>query len=110
MKLLNIRIKKYWSCEIAEDPLLVSSSHNEDGLIEYIGDAKLLTKTQIEEFCPVDLLLGAPPCNDLSRVNPKRKHFGKKKTVIMAIPSGSGNAPVVKMAISKFTINRFISN
>lgn len=82
MKLLNNKVKKYWSCEINEDAIAVSRCQNKDNLIENIGDARSLTKSEIQGYCPVDLLLGAPPCNDLSWVNPDRRHFGKKNNVI----------------------------
>lgn len=78
LKLLNIKINKYLSCEIDEGAKGISRAHNEDKLIEYIGDAKLLTKSFVQEHCPIDLLLGSPPCNDLSKVNADRKHFGEK--------------------------------
>lgn len=77
MKLLQIRIKKYYSSEICKNALAVSQDcHSADNLIEYIGDASKLTKQQIIDLGPIDLLLGGPPCNELSRVNKDRKKFG----------------------------------
>lgn len=84
LRLLNIKVKKYYSCEIDDDAKAVSQNQNKDNVIKYIGDAHLLTKSQIQDYCPIDLLLGGPPCNDLSRVNPERRHFGKKNYSILS--------------------------
>ncbi|KAL7647096.1 UNVERIFIED_CONTAM: hypothetical protein RMT77_002354 [Armadillidium vulgare] len=41
--------------------------------IEHIGDIMMLSNKKIEDLCPIDLLIGGSPCNDLSLVNPHRK-------------------------------------
>ena len=44
--------------------------------IKQIGDARKITQEQLQDIGPINLLLGGPPCDNFSRVNPKRKGFG----------------------------------
>lgn len=75
LNLLGIKVQKYFASEVCPKALAVSQG-NHKGVIEYIGDARKLTKEKIKCYGPIDLLLGGPPCKDLSRVNPNRKKFG----------------------------------
>uniref|UniRef100_A0A2K5C3D6 DNA (cytosine-5-)-methyltransferase n=1 Tax=Aotus nancymaae TaxID=37293 RepID=A0A2K5C3D6_AOTNA len=44
-----------------------------EGNIKYVNDVRNITKKNIDEWGPFDLVIGGSPCNDLSNVNPARK-------------------------------------
>ncbi|KAG8201270.1 hypothetical protein JTE90_016756 [Oedothorax gibbosus] len=69
---LGIVIDQYYASEIDESAINVSKL-NHPGSIIYIGDITKIDESKIEAICPIDLLIGGSPCNDLSLVNPKRK-------------------------------------
>ncbi|GFY49086.1 hypothetical protein TNIN_462632 [Trichonephila inaurata madagascariensis] len=69
---LRIEVEKYYACEIDNDAVNVSKFHFGDS-ITYIGNVKNLTEGKIQSICPIDLVIGGSPCNDLSLVNPERK-------------------------------------
>ncbi|XP_033735640.1 DNA (cytosine-5)-methyltransferase 3A-like [Pecten maximus] len=71
---LNIDIDKYYSSEIDEDALLVSSVHHGSEVIQ-IGDVTKLNEEKLRSLCPIDLVIGGSPCNDFSLANPVRKGF-----------------------------------
>ncbi|XP_053705782.1 uncharacterized protein LOC128749853 [Synchiropus splendidus] len=72
LKELGFKIEKYVASEICEDSLAVTEVHH-DGKITNVGDARFITKEQLQRWGPFDLLIGGSPCNDLSIVNPIRK-------------------------------------
>uniref|UniRef100_A0A8C8A6C7 DNA (cytosine-5-)-methyltransferase n=1 Tax=Otus sunia TaxID=257818 RepID=A0A8C8A6C7_9STRI len=72
LKDLGIQVEKYIASEICEDPLAVGTMRHE-GNITYVHDVRNITKRNIEEWGPFDLVIGGSPCNDLSLVNPARK-------------------------------------
>ena len=43
----------------------------------YDHEAFIVLCLQLAKLCPIDLVIGGPPCNDLSIVNPLRKGFSK---------------------------------
>uniref|UniRef100_A0A8C0FL56 DNA (cytosine-5-)-methyltransferase n=1 Tax=Bubo bubo TaxID=30461 RepID=A0A8C0FL56_BUBBB len=90
LKDLGIQVEKYIASEICEDPLAVGTMRHE-GNITYVHDVRNITKRNIEEWGPFDLVIGGSPCNDLSLVNPARKGlYGKA-----ALPlQGLGSAPI----------------
>jgi site-specific DNA-cytosine methylase len=77
LKMLGIRVKKYYASEVDKDAINVSRL-NHGGTIEYIGAVQTLGTEKLSALGPVDLLLGGSPCADLSLVNPDCKGlYGK---------------------------------
>lgn len=74
LKLLNVKVEKYYASEIDPNAIAVATD-NHPG-IQHVGDAQQISKEMLQQMCPINLLIGGPPCNNLSRVNPKRKGFG----------------------------------
>ncbi|XP_075294454.1 DNA (cytosine-5)-methyltransferase 3B [Opisthocomus hoazin] len=72
LKDLGIQVEKYIASEICEDPIAVGTMRHE-GNITYVHDVRNITKRNIEEWGPFDLVIGGSPCNDLSLVSPARK-------------------------------------
>ncbi|KAM6194395.1 DNA (cytosine-5)-methyltransferase 3B isoform 3-T3 [Sarcoramphus papa] len=72
LKDLGIQVEKYIASEICEDPIAVGTMRHE-GNITYVHDVRNITKRNIEEWGPFDLVIGGSPSNDLSLVNPARK-------------------------------------
>ncbi|KAM6457894.1 DNA (cytosine-5)-methyltransferase 3B [Liasis olivaceus] len=69
---LGIKVEKYIASEICEESITVGTVRHE-GNIKYVHDVRNITKRQIDEWGPFDLVIGGSPCNDLSIVNPARK-------------------------------------
>ncbi|KAL2296940.1 hypothetical protein Nmel_014991 [Mimus melanotis] len=77
LKDLGIQVEKYIASEICENPMAASTMRPE-GNITYVHDVRNITKRNIEEWGPFDLVIGGTPCDDVSLVNPTRKAlFGK---------------------------------
>ncbi|XP_065501605.1 DNA (cytosine-5)-methyltransferase 3B isoform X3 [Caloenas nicobarica] len=72
LKDLGIQVEKYIASEICEDPIAVGTMRHE-GNITYVHDVRNITKRNIEEWGPFDLVIGGSPCNDPSLVSPARK-------------------------------------
>ncbi|NXQ90956.1 DNM3B methyltransferase, partial [Nyctibius grandis] len=72
LKDLGIQVEKYIASEICEEPIAVGTMRHE-GDITYVHDVRNITKRNIEEWGPFDLVIGGSPCNDLSLVSPARK-------------------------------------
>uniref|UniRef100_A0ABM5G4W5 DNA (cytosine-5-)-methyltransferase n=1 Tax=Pogona vitticeps TaxID=103695 RepID=A0ABM5G4W5_9SAUR len=69
---LGIKVEKYIASEICEDSMAVGTVRHE-GNIKYVHDVRNITKRNIDDWGPFDLVIGGSPCNDLSIVNPARK-------------------------------------
>ncbi|KAJ7332225.1 hypothetical protein JRQ81_014405 [Phrynocephalus forsythii] len=69
---LGIKVEKYVASEICEDSIAVGTVRHE-GNIKYVHDVRNITKRNIDDWGPFDLVIGGSPCNDLSIVNPARK-------------------------------------
>ncbi|KAK4311505.1 hypothetical protein Pmani_016973 [Petrolisthes manimaculis] len=69
---LGIMVEVYFASEINKGAISVAE-FNHGSKVTSIGSVEDLTDKQIANLCPIDLLLGGSPCNDLSFVNPKRK-------------------------------------
>uniref|UniRef100_A0A670IE75 DNA (cytosine-5-)-methyltransferase n=1 Tax=Podarcis muralis TaxID=64176 RepID=A0A670IE75_PODMU len=69
---LGIQVEKYVASEICEESIAVGTVRHE-GNIKYVHDVRNITKKNIDEWGPFDLVIGGSPCNDLSIVNPARK-------------------------------------
>ena len=77
LKMLGIRVEKYYASEVDEDAIEVSTL-NHSTMIEHVGAVETLNTEKLSTLGPIDLLLGGSPCADLSLVNPARKGlFGK---------------------------------
>ncbi|XP_063775531.1 DNA (cytosine-5)-methyltransferase 3A-like isoform X2 [Pseudophryne corroboree] len=72
LKKLGIQVERYVASEVCEDAIAVGMVRH-PGDIEYVGDVQFITRRQIQEWGPFDLLIGGSPCNDLCVVNPSRK-------------------------------------
>ncbi|KAH3832261.1 DNA (cytosine-5)-methyltransferase 3C-like [Dreissena polymorpha] len=69
---LGIDVELYAISEVDKDAMAVSSFHYN---VTHLGDVWNINKDTLSDLCPIDLVLGGPPCNDLSIVNPGRKGF-----------------------------------
>ncbi|KAM6112834.1 LOW QUALITY PROTEIN: DNA (cytosine-5)-methyltransferase 3B [Pterocles gutturalis] len=70
LKDLGIQVEKYIASEICEDPIAVGTVRHE-GNITYVHNVRNITKRNIKEWGPFDLVIGGSP--DLSLVSPARK-------------------------------------
>ncbi|KAJ1525518.1 hypothetical protein ONE63_010326 [Megalurothrips usitatus] len=68
---LGLKIDTYFSCEIDSDAIQVLK-HTYHGRIVLLGCVKKLNAPLLHALGRVDLVLGGSPCNNLSRVNPRR--------------------------------------
>ncbi|XDV45760.1 hypothetical protein PO909_013793 [Leuciscus waleckii] len=69
---LGFNVDLYIASEICEDSISVGVVRHE-GKIQYVHDVRNITRKNIAEWGPFDLVIGGSPCNDLSIVNPARK-------------------------------------
>ncbi|NXD66620.1 DNM3B methyltransferase, partial [Eolophus roseicapillus] len=93
LKDLGIQVEKYIASEICEDPIAVGTMRHE-GNITYVHDVRNITKRNIEEWGPFDLVIGGSPCNDISLVNPARKGLYADPSLPQRIPAcRSGSQP-----------------
>ncbi|XP_029012271.1 DNA (cytosine-5)-methyltransferase 3B isoform X2 [Betta splendens] len=69
---LGFKVDQYIASEVCEDSISVGVVRHE-GKIQYVHDVRNITKKNIQEWGPFDLVIGGSPCNDLSIVNPARK-------------------------------------
>lgn len=82
LNLLNIPVSKYYACEINPHAIKLGIK-NFNKKITYLGDVLNIDSQKLKDIGPIDLLLGASPCNDLSLANPKRKGiYGTHKVFI----------------------------
>ncbi|XP_024126313.2 DNA (cytosine-5)-methyltransferase 3B isoform X1 [Oryzias melastigma] len=69
---LGFKVDQYVASEVCQDSISVGVVRHE-GKIQYVHDVRNITKKNILEWGPFDLVIGGSPCNDLSIVNPARK-------------------------------------
>ncbi|XP_051912872.1 DNA (cytosine-5)-methyltransferase 3B-like isoform X2 [Hippocampus zosterae] len=69
---LGFKVDQYVASEVCEDSISVGVVRHE-GKIQYVHDVRDITRKNIQEWGPFDLVIGGSPCNDLSIVNPARK-------------------------------------
>ncbi|KAK7883861.1 hypothetical protein WMY93_026984 [Mugilogobius chulae] len=69
---LGFKVDQYIASEVCEDSISVGVVRHE-GKIHYVHDVREITRKNIMEWGPFDLVIGGSPCNDLSIVNPARK-------------------------------------
>ncbi|KAJ8412274.1 hypothetical protein AAFF_G00145410 [Aldrovandia affinis] len=72
LKDLGFRVDLYMASEVCEDSISVGVVRHE-GKIQYVHDVRNITRKDIADWGPFDLVIGGSPCNDLSIVNPARK-------------------------------------
>ncbi|CAI5648909.1 unnamed protein product [Oreochromis niloticus] len=120
---LGFKVGQYVASEVCEDSISVGVVRHE-GKIKYVHDVRNITKKNIQEWGPFDLVIGGSPCNDLSIVNPARKglygtgrlFFEFYRLLSEAKPKEGENRPffwmfenVVAMAVNdKRDISRFL--
>ncbi|XP_042598576.1 DNA (cytosine-5)-methyltransferase 3A isoform X3 [Cyprinus carpio] len=124
LKELGIQVERYVASEVCEDSITVGIVRHQ-GRIMYVGDVRNVTRKNIQEWGPFDLVIGGSPCNDLSIVNPARKglyegtgrlFFEFYRLLHEARPKEGDNRPffwlfenVVAMGVSdKRDISRFL--
>lgn len=69
---LGFKVDLYVASEVCEDSISVGIVRHE-GKIQYVHDVRNITRQNIQDWGPFDLVIGGSPCNDLSIVNPARK-------------------------------------
>ncbi|XP_014670897.1 PREDICTED: uncharacterized protein LOC106811707 isoform X2 [Priapulus caudatus] len=69
---LGLEVETYFASEVDQDAVNVVSIHY-GNKVQQIGDISSIPSCKIASLCPIDLLIGGSPCNDLSLVNPSRK-------------------------------------
>ncbi|XP_050951793.1 DNA (cytosine-5)-methyltransferase 3B isoform X2 [Labeo rohita] len=69
---LGFKVDVYIASEVCEDSISVGAVRHE-GKIQYVHDVRNISRKNIAEWGPFDLVIGGSPCNDLSIVNPARK-------------------------------------
>ncbi|XP_052805320.1 DNA (cytosine-5)-methyltransferase 3B-like [Mya arenaria] len=84
LDLLGLDVELYVASEINPDAMAVSSYHHN---VTQLGDVWGINKDKLRELCPIDLVLGGPPCNDLSIVNPLRKGFNGSGILVVRFVS-----------------------
>ncbi|NXN09038.1 DNM3B methyltransferase, partial [Indicator maculatus] len=93
LKDLGIQVEKYIASEICEERLAAGALRQEDN-ITFVRDVRNITKRNIEEWGPFDLVIGGSLCDDLSLVNAARKGICAPRPVPpvpLLVPShGSG--------------------
>ncbi|XP_048204965.1 DNA (cytosine-5)-methyltransferase 3B isoform X2 [Perognathus longimembris pacificus] len=72
LKDLGIKVDRYVASEICPESIAVGTVKH-GGTIRYVNDVRSISKQNIDEWGPFDLVIGGSPCNDLSNVNPARK-------------------------------------
>lgn len=126
LKELDIEVELYIASEIDENATqVVKVQHAYNDVIKFVGDIEKITREQIEQWGPFDLVIGASPCNDLSIANPARQgiyegsgrlFFEFFRLLMYAKPLRESSRPffwlfenVVSMrAVDKKTISRFL--
>ncbi|XP_067143227.1 DNA (cytosine-5)-methyltransferase 3A-like isoform X2 [Centruroides vittatus] len=69
---LGIEVETYYASEIDQDAINISLVQHKGNII-HLGDIEDITDAEIGMLCPIDLVIGGSPCNDLALVNPLRK-------------------------------------
>uniref|UniRef100_A0A8C6SNH9 DNA (cytosine-5-)-methyltransferase n=1 Tax=Neogobius melanostomus TaxID=47308 RepID=A0A8C6SNH9_9GOBI len=69
---LGFNVDLYVASEVCEDSISVGVVRHE-GKIRYVHDVREISKKNLQDWGPFDLVIGGSPCNDLSIVNPARK-------------------------------------
>ncbi|XP_041667947.1 DNA (cytosine-5)-methyltransferase 3A-like isoform X2 [Cheilinus undulatus] len=123
LKELGIQVDRYVASEVCEDSITVGIVRHQ-GRIMYVGDVRNVTRKNIQDWGPFDLVIGGSPCNDLSIVNPARKEgtgrlfFEFYRLLHEARPKEGDDRPffwlfenVVAMGVSdKRDISRFLES
>jgi len=77
LKMLGIRVEKYYASEVDKDAMYVSILNHGD-MIKRIGAIETVDQEKLSALGRIDLLLGGSPCDDLSLENPAHKGlYGK---------------------------------
>nr|XP_054919869.1 DNA (cytosine-5)-methyltransferase 3C-like [Dermacentor andersoni] len=69
---LGLSVEAYYASEVDKDAIHVGVTRHGSS-ITYLGPVEQLTTEQLQQLCPIDLLIGGSPCSDLALVNPNRK-------------------------------------
>lgn len=69
-------IDKYYASkidDIAKQVVTANLSDEDIAIFQDLDDVRSLTGKKLKDLGKIDFLFGGFPCNDLSKVNPKRK-------------------------------------
>ncbi|KAL3214120.1 hypothetical protein MRX96_007248 [Rhipicephalus microplus] len=69
---LGLSVEAYYASEVDKDAIHVGLTRHGSSII-YLGPVEHLKDQKLQELCPIDLLIGGSPCNDLANVNPNKK-------------------------------------
>lgn len=72
MKNLLLRPAKYFASEIDIVSKLIAAKNHGNDIIN-VGDIENITEEKIMEMCPIHLLIGGSPCQDLSIAKQNRE-------------------------------------
>lgn len=72
LDLLGIDVEVYYASEIDQDAINVAIVQHKTNIL-HLGPIEEITDAEVAKLCPIDLVIGGSPCNDLSLVNPARK-------------------------------------
>lgn len=80
--MLGIDVEVYKASEVDQDAMDVSTSWH-GNLISHLGDITKIVNDEklIESMCPIHLLVGGSPCEELSRANNDGLGLGKFDSV-----------------------------
>lgn len=79
-------VKAYYASEICNVAKAIAKGNHDPKVYEDFGDVKDVLK-KLHEYGKIDLLCASPPCDKLSKINPKRENLkGKWKNIIAADP------------------------
>lgn len=69
---LGIEVDEYYASEIDLDAVNVATVQHRTSIFQ-LGSIEDISDLNVAKLCPIDLVIGGSPCNDLSLVNPARK-------------------------------------
>ncbi|XP_078507928.1 DNA (cytosine-5)-methyltransferase 3B isoform X7 [Lissotriton helveticus] len=72
LKDLGFKVDTYVASEVCGDSVAVATTRHE-GNVKHVHDVRKISRKNVEEWGPFDLVIGGSPCNELSRANPTRK-------------------------------------
>ena len=74
-KILVFDVEVCYASEIIPSAINVAKFQLRKFNFQHIGSVGEITRTSLRGYMPIDLLMGGPPCNDLSAVNREPKDY-----------------------------------
>ncbi|XP_069099500.1 DNA (cytosine-5)-methyltransferase 3B isoform X2 [Pleurodeles waltl] len=72
LKDLGFKVDTYIASEVCGDSIAVGTTRHQEN-VKHVHDVRKITRKNVEEWGPFDLVIGGSPCNELSKANPTRK-------------------------------------